>query len=501
VEGQRQVLRPRSVEDVVAIVRRARAERTPLYPVSRGMNWGYGGAEPVRPGCTVVDLSEMASIRNAGGIGESNPVALLEPGVTQAQLFDHLRRHAPTLGFNVTGSAADSSVLGNALDRGVGYGGPRVEDVHGLEVVLGTGEVLYTGFRRLGEQSPLAISHPYGIGPLPDGLFFQGNLGIVTSACFKLRRRRPVEHALFIGVRDASRLGEFVDRMIGLKRDRLLTSVAHIANVERSRATLSAGLGRYLEERCGLRGEALRRDLEPALRVVAGTPWTALASLDGNAAQVRASLAEVRARLRGLATVRIYGLGLLRAVAGAADALRGWTPARRVAAALSAVVPLQHLALGEPTDIAFQNLFWLHREFDRPAADYASSRCGILFVNPALPADGPFVQRVVAELGQVAAGQGQPLYVTVNIETAHTVVAVINLLYDRADEASRSAALRCSEAMHCRIRELGLELYRARTDQMADVTGQTPGHWALMDRLKQAWDPDRIIAPGRYGLP
>ena len=106
----------------------------------------------------------MNRILNAESISVNNPVAVIEPGVTQMQLYEFLQNHCPELTFNVTGSGKETSIIGNALDRGVGYMGPRREDLFGLEIVLGTGEILRTGFRRLGESSRLAHSHPFGLG-------------------------------------------------------------------------------------------------------------------------------------------------------------------------------------------------------------------------------------------------------------------------------------------------------------------------------------------------
>ena len=462
------------------------------------MNWGYGGMAPVQPGCTIVDLSAMDAIRNASEISAACPVAVIEPGVTQAQLHAFLRANVPTLGFNVTGSASSSSLLGNALDRGVGYSGPRYEDVFGLEVVLGTGEVLRTGFRRLGEASPLVASHPHGLGPIADGLFFQGNFGIVTSACFRLLRKRPIERALLIGLNDAARLGEFLGRLIDLKRDGLLTSVAHVGNAARVRATLRASLADYLQRRCEIDGPALERNIDGALALVAGTPWTALAGLSGNLGQTRAVLAEVRGRFSGLARVRSYDGNWLVRCAWVADRLRALPAMRRVAAALAAVGPLQQLALGTPTDIAFDNLLRLYDPAGLTAPEYERSRCGVLFVSPALPMDGPFVQRFVAELERVAQRHGHELFITLNVETEHSLVGIVNLLFDNADAEQHRRALACAEAMYALVHASGLEVYRARTDQMAAVVGRDPMHWALLRQLKDAWDPDGVIAPGRY---
>jgi 4-cresol dehydrogenase (hydroxylating) len=154
------VLRPTSRDDVVRCVHQARLSGQPLYPISTGMNWGYGARAPVRAGSTLLDLSAMNRILNADRISPGHPVAVIEPGVTQAQLHAHLTRHCPGLVFNVTGSAAATSILGNALDRGVGYAGPRREDMFGFEFVTGTGQVLQTGFRRLGEATAASSPAP-----------------------------------------------------------------------------------------------------------------------------------------------------------------------------------------------------------------------------------------------------------------------------------------------------------------------------------------------------
>ncbi len=50
-------LKPKSVEDVRAIVITAAEYRVPLFPFSTGHNWGYGCSLPVRDGCTILDLS------------------------------------------------------------------------------------------------------------------------------------------------------------------------------------------------------------------------------------------------------------------------------------------------------------------------------------------------------------------------------------------------------------------------------------------------------------
>lgn len=493
--------RPASVDEVVALVQAARLARTPLYPVSTGLNYGYGGKSPIVDDSALVDLSAMNTIRNAGEISLANPVAVIEPGVTQQQLYDYLQQHCPELTFNVTGSARHTSILGNALDRGVGYFGPRKEDLFGLEVVCGSGKLLRTGFRRLGDASPLASSHPYGLGPILDGLFFQGNYGIVTSACFRLIPRRPCGVALSLALRDAAQLPQFINELAHLKRAGLVESVTHIGNRARSHATLMHGITGYLETHCQMAPARALAEAESVLKLVAPGEWASLAAVTGTKAQVRASLAEIRRRMKPMARVMVVTDQRLRYGYALTHALRAIPFARANAAAIAAIRPLHALALGVPTDAAIDNLLWRAGRSELSAAELDQSRCGLLFINPALPLDGVFVARIIDALEARAAGYGHTLYITINIETPTSLVAVINLLFDRSVPAELARAHQCADALLQLLHGEGLEVYRARADMMAGIVAADADYWATIRGLKVELDPDNIIAPGRYNLP
>lgn len=494
------VLQPQTCEEVVQVVRDAYADGRAIYPVSTGRNWGYGSAIPPHADCVVLDLSALRAIRNLKEISARNPVAVIEPGVTQGQLYEALSHQAPDLYFNVTGSAAETSILGNGLDRGVGYLGPRREDLFGLEVVTGTGEKICTGFRRLGEHSPLAHTHPYGLGPMLDGLFFQGNFGVVTSACFKLLPRPEKQLAVSLSLKQAEHLDEFIERLAALKRAGVVSSVTHIANKARTHATLMHGISKYLQERCQLPKAELGDAARDALNTVAPFEWTSLGGVSGTAAMVHACLQQVKASLGGLCRIQLVSERKLRLARAALDPFRRIPFFRANAAAVSAIMPLHGLAVGIPTDVAIANLCWKFDQEDFPILQLDDTRVGLLFINPALPMNGVFVRAIVDEMERCARAFEHVLYITLNIETPTSLVAVINLLFDRTDPAALRNAQECATALYALIKSKGLEVYRARVDMMGGLVDDADPYWQAVRELKRALDPKNIIAPGRYGL-
>jgi len=154
----------------------------PLYPVSTGKNWGYGSKNPVSDNCILVDLSRMNKIVN---INYKTGIAIIEPGVTQKQLSQEIKGSGYRL--NVTNAASETSIVGNALERGIGTSRSRVEDVIGMEVVLGNGNAVKVGgLWPVSTDDEVALSYSHGIGPNLMPLFFQSNFGVVTKMAISL---------------------------------------------------------------------------------------------------------------------------------------------------------------------------------------------------------------------------------------------------------------------------------------------------------------------------
>ncbi|PWN92578.1 glycolate oxidase [Acaromyces ingoldii] len=173
------VARPRHTEDVQAIVRWANEYLIPLWPISIGRNLGYGGAGPRVRGSVVIDMGHH--MNRILEVNEREASCLVEPGVTYYNLYDCLQAQGSSLWID-TPDLPGGSVMGNALDRGVGYTpyGDHWGKHCGLEVVLPDGSLMRTGMGAV-DGANTWQSFQHGFGPSVDGLFSQANNGIVTK--------------------------------------------------------------------------------------------------------------------------------------------------------------------------------------------------------------------------------------------------------------------------------------------------------------------------------
>ncbi|MEQ8800631.1 MAG: FAD-binding oxidoreductase [Haliea sp.] len=178
------VVRPGSLEEVVVIVKAARAHGVSVVPRGGGMSYSLGYA-PARPGAVLLDMRALDRIVD---IDTRNLTVTVEPGVTWKQLHEALLPTGYRIGFMGTMSGVAATIGGGLGNNATGHGrGDITDDLLGVEVVLADGSVLNTGGRATSPGSPVNR----GYGPDFTGLFVGdcAAFGIRTQATFRLQRR------------------------------------------------------------------------------------------------------------------------------------------------------------------------------------------------------------------------------------------------------------------------------------------------------------------------
>ncbi|MDP7638626.1 MAG: FAD-binding protein, partial [Candidatus Hydrogenedentes bacterium] len=199
-----------------------------LYPISRGKNWGYGDACPTTDGAAIVDLSRMNQIVE---VNTDLAYCVVEPGVSQKELFDYLKENDTGLWMDATAAGPNASLVGNTVDRGFGHTwyGDHFLTCCGMEVVLADGRVVRTGFGHYPNARATRV-HRYGVGPMLDGLFCQSNQGIVLRIGLWLQPAPEAFEFFYFQAPNEEVLATLVDRLRPLRLDGTLRTAVYIAN-------------------------------------------------------------------------------------------------------------------------------------------------------------------------------------------------------------------------------------------------------------------------------
>ena len=457
------VVLPGAVDEIRDVLRVARSYGVPLWPVSTGRNFAYGGAAPRLRGSVVLDLKRLNRILE---VDETLAYALVEPGVTYFDLHLYLQRHGAKLWIDPA-AAGWGSVVGNTLERGFGYTayGDHAANQCGMEIMLANGELVRTGMGAI-EIGRAWQLYKAGFGASYDTMFMQSNFGIVTKLGLWLMPRPDAYLVAHVKVPRETDLEAAVETLRPLKLDGTIRNHAVIEGAIRYAAGVSVRTDWY--DGPGPLPDSVVDEIVKRLDI---GYWTVNFALYGAPDVVDAQFAAA-----GRAFARLPGARL---------------DARRYTAGMVPAGGGDGNMAGVPAMSAFRMLDW--RGGAGAHVDFS----------PICPFTGRDALRQywVAKARLAEYGFDYHGGFTAGDRHLHHIVATI---FDRGDPNETNAAAAVQRELMSDARAEGYGVYRTHLATMDFAASQYDFNdgalLRLSETIKDALDPDGILAPGKSGI-
>jgi len=450
---------PESVEEVQAAMKIANQYLLPIWPISRGKNLGYGGTAPRLTGSVVMDLSRMKKIEFNEQIG----TVVVEPGVGFYDLYDYIKANNLPFWLSTPGNSW-GSVMGNALDRGMGYTpyGEHTKRICGMEVVLPSGELVRTGMGAFpGAQTWQA--YPFGFGPGWDQMFVQSNFGVVTKMGLWLMPEPESLMGMDVEFDSPEDLKAMVDTIGPLRREGVLQQSPSIGNWLRA-----AAVATRRDEWTDKPG-ALSDDVIGAIRKRFGLGWWGVSlRLYGREDINKAAYAILEKAMNAIKPMIIKPTTWVK---GQPKEHSGWT--------------------GTPITFPMQNVNWY------------GGRGGHIGFSPIIPQDGA---TALAQFKRTYARYkewGMDYQGSFAFGERH-LTNVNAMIFNKDDPAMMKRIDPFFRTLVKDAEAQGYGEYRTHLDYM-DLVAKSYG-WGngallkLNEKVKDALDPNGILAPGKSGI-
>ena len=452
---------PASVEEVQAVVRLANEHKTPLWPVARGKNLGYGTAAPRMAGSVVLDLGRMNRILE---LDPKLAYCVVEPGVSFFDLYEHIQREKAPLWMSVPGNAW-GSVMGNALDHGMGYTpyGQHAKNLCGIEAVLPSGELIRTGMGAM-EGNHSWHLFPLSFGPDWTQMFTQSNLGVVTKAGVWLQPAPETSLQLTWDIPNEEDIGWVVDTVLPLK----------LAGVIEQNVFIPSWLGKIV-----LKGQ--RKDFWDKDSAI--PEWRVQELLKEH----KLGYWQVQVRLYGDENVNKAKAEVIKA----AFKRKLDAPPQEVWWRTGDELNQYDPTLGVPSAVALQ------------MGDWVGGRGAHMGFSPVVPANSEHVLGQLKRSRRVIADHDVDFYASFTVG-GRFATNINMLMFDRDKPAQIDNMKKLFNALIDTTAQAGYGEYRTHLGWM-DAVNDTYnfGNQAqrrLNETLKDAIDPNGILAPGKQGV-
>ncbi|KAI0977023.1 glycolate oxidase [Xylaria arbuscula] len=466
---------PSSVEELQEFLKVVNEYSIAVWTFSRGKNLGYGGPAPRAPGCIALDLHRMNKIIEAN---EKFGYIVVEPGVTFGDLYTFCAEKKLKLWPSVA-SLGWGSVIGNTLDRGMGFIPTAVhhENIAGMEVVLANGDVVRTGQYAM-TTSPSAHLTKLTFGPTIDGLFLQSNLGIVTKMGIFLTPQPQSYMSCSFDMPEFEDVATIVDVFGEMRRNGTLPAMVYVFHLNEWAALFGKRSEWWKGD--GPIPEWRSKEMQKELGV---GNWSVKFGLYGPASIIQAQYAEVQRVVTEKAPTGVLQQSLFSGEnAGLLEATS---------------VPQPHggIRVGVPSMWSIPMVDFYNVREDSIGAHGAYS--------PIVPLEGKVLLDWVTAAKKVYESEGFDLLCDFFMHERYAVF-VCMLCFDKTSVEQRIGVEKIFQGLFQEGSARGFAKYRAHIkhmDQNAELFDfNDHAYRRFVETLKDSLDPNGILSPGKMGI-
>ena len=487
------IIRPADRFQVQQCVNIARRFKQAVYVVSKGKNWGLGSRVPVKDHNVLMELGRLNRIID---YDEKLGYLTVEPGVTFRQASDYLRARSSSRFLSVIGGHPESSLVGNALERGDGVGpfGERISHACAMEVVLPNGECIHTGFERFYGTKVSKLTR-WGVGPCLDGLFSQSNLGIVTQMTFWLMAKPNQFQSFLLTARDLGRLRYLVNALGELQAQGVIRSnCLALWNSHKMIASEQQYPWRLTAGRTPLPVEYLKKIKSPWGK----SDWIGVGGLYSASKQhAYADRRIIKTALRGKVDRLIF-------FNESKSRFLHWAqrPVKRITGIdVEEVVRnlySESIFLGFPTARSTKSTYWRKKTALPKDMDPDRDRCGVIWLCPVVPFQGEHIVRAIDIITQIAKEYKFEPHIAFITPSERAVYMFPSIVYDREVKGEDEKAMACHDKMFKAMLTEGYFPYRLGIQSTEFIPPARGGYDNLVAQFKKVMDPNNILSPGRY---
>lgn len=473
IEG---ALRPVTQEEIQKIVHIALEERVPLYPISTGHNWGYGTALPSGENNVILDLSLMNRIIDCD---PKLGIVTVEPGVTLQNLYEYLEKNNLPFLVPLTGAGLHGSLIGNALERGFGVTpfADHFSAVTTVTAVLVDGTVYNSPLDEYGCER-IAKLYRYDVGPYLNGIFTQGNFGIVTRMTIALARK-PEATSMFLFSLES-------DKELRILADELPYLLSVLGST-------TSGF-KFVDSH---QMEAMAEG-KNSKSSISFPKWTITGGLFGDPKMIAVAKKIMRKKMNGKTHKLIFvNVNFIEKYKYLTKFLPLSPSLKHFLETASLMVDLFS---GKPSTAALPLAYLGSGTFPkvRNDADPGKDGAGIIWFAPLIPMDGKFVVQYCELIKSTLKKYHLPQMVTLTTINDRCFDAPLPIVFDKNNEESIRNAKACYDELWNESKKVGIMPYRIPIDEQYRVTESGTPFWDIAEKIKNALDPHNIISPKRY---